>query len=239
MKTKLLSVFFLLGMFSTSAQDCHELFKTAFAKMKASAAQATKGMSLKYNVQVQTASGEQYSDIISLEVKNKRFKVVSAQATIFQDDKTMVVIQPEEKVIFMSKPTSTVGSSRWADIVALLDSLVKHMIVKNCAVATDLTTANGLCRKIDFKLPTRIQEKMGITSVTYWIEENDATIRKVQIVYAKRVNQRLARLDFEFREMNFDYRSTPFEGTALGIVMEGRSNMKASYKNFKLIDNRR
>lgn len=229
---------FLLIAFSAGAQEGQELFKTAFAKMKEASTYATKGLSLKYNVTVLTAAGQQYSDNIALEMKDKRFKVISSDVSVFQDEKTMVVIQPAQKVIFMTKPTPAMGNNQWQNLIALQDSLVANLIVKSCVDVVDLKIAKGPCKKIDLMLPMRIQQNMGVTSVTYWIEEREATIRKVQIVYAKRSEQPLSRLDFEFREMNFNYRATPFAGTALSLVMENRSNMKASYKDFKVIDKR-
>ncbi|AYB29196.1 hypothetical protein [Chryseolinea soli] len=238
MKRIVVLIPFLFWVASVVAQDCEALFQEAYASLKKASLQPTHGLMMKYEVNVLAVTGEQYTDVINLQMKGGRFKITSGDFTLYQDDKTMVVIQPKAETIFVTKP-SGMDKNKLQEMMALQDSLARYMTIKKCSNVSDSRIADGKpCRKMDFMLPANIEKRMGVSAVTYWIEESTRIMRKVQIIYKKRSEQPLARVDFDFREMVVDYKSQPFDGTALSKVMKGKSNPKPEYARYKIIDKR-
>ncbi|HYF68640.1 MAG TPA: hypothetical protein VD884_10910 [Ohtaekwangia sp.] len=220
-------------------QDCLSVFRQAYGKMKNFSHDSHDGLLLKYSVHVETTTGENYSDFINLEMRQKRVKVVSSDFTVFQDEKTMVVIQPEAKVIFMTRPVAeSLRQNQLAAFMKLQDSIYKYMKVRSCGIDPAVKDNGGnSTQRIMFQLPIGVQEASGVTTVTYWVDASQLAIKRLKLTYGSSSSLYKA-VSFHFDQVDDKYVGVPFDGSALSRVMEGKSRIKERYRHFEMIDQR-
>lgn len=232
-------VFFFSFSGVVRAQDCLKLFTSAFQKMK-TLPESGSGISMKYAVQVEMTDGTIHTDNIEMNILNKRVKIVSNDFIIYQDVKAMVVIHPEANTIFMTAPADmATQNSQLQGILVLQDSLLKHMVLKSCvAEKTRNAKGNQIYKKMTFQLPVLAQSDFPISSIMYWIEQVNGSIRKIQLDYKEKEDQEVKSIAFEFQEMSNQYQDSPFEGTAVARVLDAKNGLRTEYKNYSLIDKR-
>jgi hypothetical protein len=228
----------IISLFSFTAidNDCLNLFKVAFEKMKNISPQPGKGLAIKYTVNAQTTDGSYYTDNIDMSMYDKKYKVISTDATIYQDDKTMVVVRPESNSIFVTRPMDqNIRRIKMLDMMKLQDSIFAHLILKNCDADGKLGPDY---KKLTFEVPSKVQAKLGVVSVIYWMDVKKVVIKKVALNYKEQEGQRFKSVAYDFVVMDNSYTGKPFEGSAINIVMDAKNELKPLYKNYSVIDSR-
>lgn len=224
-----------LGPLHSSAQHekCSELFGIAYAKMKKRQAHQPSSLSMSYSVAVTLPDNETYTDRIEVKMHNKKSAVISKDVALYQDGSTLVAIRPAGNVIFLTRPLpESLKQSQMGDLVKLQDTLFQHMTMKSCESVTN--EGKPLTKQV-FVLSRDHYERLGVSAITYWMDEATVEMKKVRIDYAG--NPRIKTLEYSIDEWNTDYRQSPFEGTALSVVMTGEV-LKSKYKGYSLTDKR-
>jgi hypothetical protein len=229
---------FVVVGFGSAEEECLRVFKLAFEKMKQITPPEGKGLAIKYSVDAQTADGKVYHDVIEMTSMNKKALVKSQDATIYQDEKTMVIIRPAEHSIFVTTPLdANIRKFKMQDMMKLQDSIFANLKLKKCS--DDETASGSDKKKLDFLVPPAITSRSGIKSATYWLDIKNTTINKVALYYNGKSTKGFTSLIYDFAFINNQYTESPFDGSAIGIVMNGKKQLKSSYKGYSIIDNRR
>jgi hypothetical protein len=240
--TRVMGVLLVLISISAFSQsdDCRSLVRQSLDKMKRTSASTKGGVMMEYEVNVKTVENASYTDNIGVAIYGDKIRLASADIMLYQDSKTMVIVQKEANTIFIAQPNSrNFNRNQLDEFIKVNDSLFNSMIVKNCQLDNAVKVAGNVASKnIVFALPAKLQQSSGIHSVSYWLDEKNLLIKKVFIQYNSGNDQQLASIDFDFKKTNYDYVSQPFEGSALGAVMTSKNSLKPEYSGYTLIDKR-
>jgi hypothetical protein len=219
------------------ADDCMTLFRQAYDKMISLYEQkGDKGMAMLYKVEAVGKDDKMNSDVVEMKSYNKKSTIISQKVMVYQDEQNIVAIQPSNKSIFISRPLpESVRQSQMENVFKLQDSLSHYMTLKSCT--TGALKKNGKpLKKLNFQLTATKQEKFGITSLNYWINEKEVRVVKIQLEYAQ--SRPLKTSSYTIESFNGDYKGSPFEGSAVGIVMTKGNKLKENYKGYNVIDKR-
>jgi hypothetical protein len=218
-------------------EDCMVMFKQAYQKMIALyERKGNKGVSVIYKVEAITKDDKLNTDVVEMKIYNKKSKIVSQKIMIYQDEQTIVAIQPSGKSIFISRPLpESARQSQMENVFKLQDSLSQHLILKSCTKDV-LKKGDKETKKLTFQISPSKQEKFGITGLNYWINQKEVRVVKILIEYA--ASKPLKTSSYTIEHFDGDYKGPPFDGSAVSVVMTSNNKLKQEYKGYSVVDKR-
>jgi len=231
--------FCLWSVQAWSQADCMEQFKKIQDKTRLMRAQSGKaGFEMDCRIIVTTADGGVYKDRMTMGTRGDKYKYTSRQYALYQDNKTMVVIQHDRRMVYLSHSSpKSIREAEFADMLKLQDSLLRYMTLAGCEKEFGSVKSNEGYQKLRF-IPGEKIKGAGLKSVTYWIESATEEVRKMSIDYAQNGNYRIRNYVIIIDKMNSSSTTAPFSGDAIAMAMD-RGRLKAEYGAYQLIDKRR
>jgi hypothetical protein len=218
--------------------DCDKQFKKALDKVKSMRLMSVKG-SFEMNclIVVTGVNGDVRKENLTVNARGEKYKYKSSQFDLYQDGKTMVVIQHERKAVFLTQPMPEQRrSNQFAELVALQDSLQRYMTLSHCEQEFGTIVPGEGLFKMTF-LPDKKIESAGLKSITYWISAATHDIRKMVMDYDGKSIYGIKKYEMTVLKMNLNSTTIPFQGEALAMAVE-RNKLKEALKGYQVIDKR-
>lgn len=225
--------------FGFQTSECDELFEKVVKKTRTVRQSAKNGFELQCTLKIVKSNGETTEEQMTiLQYKNK-YCFRSQVATIYQDQNDFVVVQHDQKQIFITKPQpQSIRDSQFEQIFSMIDSLQKYMTLKGCAKEFGTVSRLEGYRKLTFA-PQRQLKEMGIKVVNYWIHEANLSVRKIMIEYDQGNDYELKAYELTIDKLSYAYEGEVFSGKALDQVLAKNNRVLQVYSSFKVVDNRK
>ncbi|MBT1710547.1 hypothetical protein KK062_20045 [Fulvivirgaceae bacterium PWU5] len=245
MKSLLATVCLILGSLCTTiavhAQtqaECQELFTKATDKVRSLRLLSKKNaFEMTASVIVTPEKGVVVRERIEVVSLGDKYRYKTNQMELYQDAKTMVVLQHDQKSVFMTRPVGDKQrQNQFSEMMKLQDSLQQHLTIRQCTREFGTVQANVGYTKIVF-VPGKKLERLGLKSVSYWIDAGTAEVKKISMDYAPGSSYGMKRYELVIEKMNAQTETEPFKGTALEQAMQ-QDKLKSQWKAYQLIDKR-
>jgi hypothetical protein len=249
--TKIIKAYLLPGIFiltlnigaqSVSAQsstECNELLTRAMAKVKSTRLIATStAFELVAQITITPEKGPPIRERMEMIALGEKYKYVTNEYRLYQDNKTMVVIQPNEKSIFMTRPLpEKTRQNQFANMIAAQDSLLQELSVRSCSREFGTVVSDAGYTKVVCVASPKL-EKMGFKTVSYWIDAQTAEVKKISMDYTPGSIYKLKRYEMVIEKMSTQSVSIPFKGDALSQAME-HGKLRNEFNAFQVVDKRK
>src|SRR5262245_9083277 len=115
--------------------NCLELFKKATDKVKSVRAMTVNnGLEMTGRFVVTADNGEVVQQRMEIHTLGDKYWYKTNDYSLYQDGKTMVMIQHEQRSIFLTHPLSVkMREDKFTQLMTLQDSLLKHLTLKDCS----------------------------------------------------------------------------------------------------------
>jgi hypothetical protein len=227
--------------FASNAQfdkDCKGLFLDGVKNLKNTFSDSGEG-ALTYNVTTTLAEGgKEVSELVKVVFKGSKSKIETSKVMIYQDDRTMVTINNNQKTIFFGETTL---NKQWkldgiAAMGMIQDTLLQYLHVNYCETTCPDNNKKLFEEKIEMTLEKRYEGFSGISKLTYWIRHSDKMITRMQVDYVDGNKLGVKSISLRIVEINSKIKGAVFQGTATAMVRNGDGTLKSAYKNFQIFD---
>lgn len=220
-------------------EDCAGIFKKATDQVRSMRllAQNRNGFEMQCRIRITPEKGaivEEYLQVIAY--KNK-YKCVTSQYSLYQDASTMVVIQHDQKSVFITHPVSAeLRENQFTQMITLQDSLQKHLKLGSCSREFGSVLPNEGYIRITF-LPDETIDGLGLKTITYWVELRQYEVKKIMIDYTPNSGYGVKKYELVVDKMNPQSTVIPFKGEALAQGIN-KGKLRNEFKGYQLVDKR-
>jgi hypothetical protein len=222
----------------TSA-ECGELFKRVTDKVRSlRLISAKNSFQLVAYVTITPEKGPVVQESMEIVALGNRYRLKTNQYSLYQDEKTMIVVQHDQKSIFMTKPLpEKQRQNQFAEMMRIQDSLQQQLQIKGCSREFGTIQPNTGFTKIIFA-STKKLEKMGYKSVAYWVHAETAEVKKISMDYLPGSTYKMKRYELVIEKMNTSAAEEPFKGEAAAQVMNRKGQLKSEFSSYQVVDKR-
>jgi len=228
----------LSGVIAFGQDDCLQHFTRALDKTKSLRADAEKnGFQMDCRIIVTADNGKVSQEKVSVSTQGKKFRYITAKYELYQDAQTLLVIQHDRKVVYVSHPTpEKIRETQFMEMIELQDSLRRYMSLAKCEKEFGTVHPDEGYQKIRFVPGEKLKNSI-LKGVTYWVETSTGEVRKIAIDYKPGSDFLIKNYVMLIDKMSTKKPVVPFSGQALAVVMTGKK-MKSAYSNYQLVDRR-
>jgi hypothetical protein len=224
--------------FAYGQEDCAAIFKKAIDQVRSMRLLSkNNGFEMRCRIKITPESGalvEEHVEVIAL--KNK-YRCITSKYSLYQDATTMVVIQHDEKTVFVTRPLpDQLRKDQFTEMVKLQDSLQQHLILGNCTKEFGTVHAGEGYIKITF-VPDKTIDGLGLRAITYWVELERYEVKKIAIDYTPNSGYGVKKYELIVDKINAQSTTIPFKNEALAQGMLG-DKLRSEFKSYVLIDKR-
>jgi len=219
--------------------DCESVFQKAIDQVRSlRLLSRNNGFEMNCRIIVTPEKGSAVEDKLSVCSLKDKYKCVTGQYSLYQDASTMVVIQRDEKTVFITRPLpEKQRQDQFTRMIELQDSLQKHLTIKGCSREFGAVHRDKGYMKIDF-IPESKLSRLGLKSITYWVELEHYEVHKISIEYIPGSGYGMKRYEMIIDTLNARSVTVPFKGTALSQVLKG-DKVRSELKGYQLQDSRK
>jgi hypothetical protein len=219
-------------------EDCMAIFRKATDQVRSMRLLSkSSGFELRCRIVVTPEEGGAVHERMKVVSLNGKYQCSTGEYSLFQDEYTLVVVQHDQKSIFITKPLpEQLRQDQFTQMIKLQDSLQKRLMVKACVKEFGTVQAGEGYMKIVF-VPDKKIEGLGLKSITYWIALHQYEVRKIAIDYSPDSGYGIKRYEMIVDAMNAQSTSTPFKGKALAQALKN-DKLRDEFKSYQLIDKR-
>jgi hypothetical protein len=217
-------------------KNCLEVLRT-IAKQASETQKNLNSNQITYlNYTIKNVYKEGRSDQKELIVENEiltgkgQYQMLTKQIQVYQNNKINVSVLPAKRVIYLTDADPRMLDQQMNQLSTFSDSITGYVANENC-IEIDHQHAN---QKIELTLNEKGLNKFGISSVVYLINSNSASIYSVTMNY--KTHPDLKRLVMTYNKTEFDYKGDKFVTNVQSKFFDRNMQLKAVYKNYKLID---
>jgi hypothetical protein len=157
---------------------------------------------------------------------------------LYQDENAMLVINVNQKAIFISSPVSAAARHKQIDqMMQMQDSLESYFTVKDCEKEWGAVEKDKGYYKLSM-VPLKKLSAPGVQSITYWITAEENTVKKIKVYYLKQSASGIKEYEMRITKMTVGETINPFDGTVMNVVMEG-GKLRSLYRDFSFVDRRK
>jgi hypothetical protein len=209
--------------------SCASLLKESLKKMKNAPG---KSYRLKYSVTTHYRGEsrlENYTTDADVIVKDDKSSFVSGDLEVYKDDRYMVSIDKESKVIYLSNAIKKDWKKTQIEALSIIhDSLFTRLQIVECK-------ENSSIQNISTVLPEPYVQITGIKNISYWIDRDTKQITRFSITYANHPSG-IQLVDLVIKQFDYDYRGEAYAGPALAKVLSKSQSPLSKYKGYRVKD---
>jgi hypothetical protein len=218
--------------------DCLKRFTRVLEKTKAMRAEAGNGFQMDCKIIVTAPDGKVSRESMSIISQGKKFRYNTSKYALYQDAETLLVIQHDRKVVYVSKPVpETLRETQFAGILKLQDSIQGYMKLIGCEREFGTVNPAEGYEKLRFVPGEEIKNSV-FKAVTYWIETSKEEVRKIAVDYQANSDLPIKSYVMLINSLDTGKKDSPFEGGALTVAFTA-GKLKNEFKGYQLIDKRR
>lgn len=233
----MINVLYIWLVLLVPQEDCKKEVANAYQQLKLLNS-TPEGFRIQYKVTTTNWEDVAQSEETTIIKNGPRVKVSTTMVDIYQDAEAMVAINKSSKSVFIIHPVQqSVRMDQFKVFATVFDSLFLHFKVLSCETVREENGNTGNLRKITFGLDEKARTVGGMTSITYWLHENLASVKRIQIDYKPKTV--VKRIDFMLLDLKLDYRTDPFDKSAISYALDNNGRLLNSLKDFQLIDRRK
>jgi hypothetical protein len=240
MKRMFFIVVFNLSWLGSYAQqtDCERIFNSALEKVKSFRTISSQhGFEMACTIQITSSNGRVQRDRIEIKTWNEKYQYITDKMSLYQDEKTLVVIQKDQKSIFITRPMpKEKQQNEFYKSLSVQDSVQKHMKLRSCTNEFGAVEKHVGYLKMVYE-PTEELKSSGLKSIIYWLDQERLEIKRIVINYAAEALHGLKTYDLVINRLNQKVTTSPFTGDALTKVMQGKA-LRAEYSGYTCTDKR-
>lgn len=238
MKRILLLVFTFVSVCDLTAQDCNALFKQVTEKVKRERASASSnGFDMVTRILVTMEGGEVHTEKMDVKMSGHKYQYNSLATQMYQDEKTMVVVNTKENTVFISKPLPvSMRQNQFDQMMKLQDSLVNYFVIQSCEKEWGVVEKGTGYYKMVL-LPKPKVKNMGVNSIVYWVAVDKMEVRKISIYYGPENASGIKEYEMIIDRIHNSLSQAPFPESAISMVMEG-TKLRSAYAGYEVIDKR-
>jgi hypothetical protein len=219
--------------------DCEALFKKATDKVRSlRLISVNQGFEMTGSIVVTSNKGNISTNKMQVRSFGEKYFYQTNENTLYQDEKNLVVIQKDQKSIFVTSPLAEKArQNQFAEMMKIQDSLQRYLQVKKCLRETIGADKTKTYVQINFTLKNEIRNT-GLESITYWIDEAMIEVKRIRIDYDEKSGSEIRSYEMNIDKVITNYNGVVFEGQAVSKVIDKKNNLVIAYKGFTLIDKR-
>jgi hypothetical protein len=226
-----------IGSWAQQLSECETLFRKATEKVKELRSGGTNGFQMTGRIVVTTFDGAVYHQSLEIKFAHKKYQYLTDHLSLYQDEHSLVVVQRDQQSIFVTKPpTKKMQSNHFNDVMALQDSLGKHLRLAACSKEFGVIEKNAGYIKMTFDGNDAIRTA-GLHAITYWVDTETLAVRKILIQYLSNSGSGIKTYEMIVDQMDLHYDRIPFAGEAIARILQD-NKLKGEYQSYQLIDKR-
>lgn len=239
MKRILVGLMVLLSWTVQAQQDdCQGLLRKVAERMRVLRQSGNvNGFEMKCRIVVTAENGEVKQEPMEVMVKGNKYHYKTGETSLYQDSKTMVVVQRAQRTVFLTKAIpDQQRQDQLTNMIKLQDSLQRHLELRQCSREFGTVKPGEGFIKMTFA-PAKDIEGLGLRSITYWVAAGTPEITKIQVDYTPGSGYGIKKYELIVEKMDAGTKTEPFPGEATLMAMQG-GKLRSEFKNYQLIDKR-
>lgn len=220
-------------------EDCAAVFRKATDQVRSMRllAQNKNGFEMQCSIRITPETGAVVNEHLQVVAYKNKYKCITSQYSLYQDASTMVVIQHDQKSVFITHPVSAeLRENQFTQMITLQDSLQKHLKLGSCSREFGSILPNEGYIRITF-LPDDKIDGLGLKAITYWVELKRYEVKKIMIDYTPNSGYGVKKYELLVDKMNPQSIIEPFKNGAINQSMQ-KGKLKPEYTGYTLIDKR-
>jgi len=228
--------------------NCMELVKTTYKKLNERSTLSLNvfymdySMSMNVDPNLTERDRSAYSTRVKLYANSEKSYLISESIEVYQDQHHTLSILKEEKLIYVSEFIGLEAKrSKVSHLGFLQDTLFDLSKVVSCeevgsewlAQSSDLVKRY---KKIRMELNSSGKNLFNTDALTFYIDSENKTIKRVIIEYAESHNMK--NLIVTFNEIKYDYSTDKLDAEAISIALSSDNKLRLKYKDYTLVDTR-
>lgn len=235
------ALFLFLGTASMAyaQNECAAMFKRATDKAAHQRSMLNKqGFQMSCMLKITYENNTAFTDRMEIQLNGNRYAYTSRSLNLYQDDKNMVTVQHDPKMVFItrSKPAAF-QETQFTQVLAVVDSLQRHIELIGCSKEFGAVKSDQGYHKVLFK-PSSDLKNAGIKSLAYWINSDSEAVEKIMLEYTEGNAYGIRKYEMIVEKLDYAFSGVPFQGEALKKVMSNSNVLKPEFAGYELIDKR-
>lgn len=231
----------VLSVMSLHAQNaqCLEMVRDVYRRMSGATSAPGKAARFRYVVRT-TANWRGKSRVtvsnVELIATNSRLYMTSDQAEVAQDERTVVTVLPERRLIYIAGSNlEAFRKMRGNTMTAMRDSVLAASEVSECVALAD--GKGGADRRVTLQIRPSARRQLQLQSVTMYLNSTRRTIQRMVCVPTS--DNAMTSVDVEFQTVEYDYPADRFLRPILEQFVDSSGRPLAKYKGYTVTDARR